>query len=340
MADHPKTVTASMLYNLVQCPRRFELDATGNFDERDKVSAFVQLLWDRGTSFEQEVIEKLSIPFTNLSALSDIEKEQATLEAMERGVGLIYAGRIRADDLVGEPDLLKRSGNGYLAGDIKSGAGEEGGNEFEEGRPKKHYAVQLSLYTDILERLGHSAGRTPFVWDIHGEEITYELDAPQSPRNRTTLWEFYQQTLAQARSILSRKEKSLPALASICKSCHWYTKCTKQIKSARDLTLLPELGRSRRDLLQVQIKTIDELAGCDLNQYLAGRKTVFSAHRAGHATKISGAGAAASATERAALSDATGSFSRYRTGNIFRYRNRSHARSLLSARIRRAPGAR
>ncbi len=37
-----------------------------------------------------------------------------------------------------------------------------------DGRPKKRYAVQLSLYTDILQRLGHTTSHQAFVWDIHG----------------------------------------------------------------------------------------------------------------------------------------------------------------------------
>ena len=40
-----------------------------------------------------------------------------------RGDTLIYGGRIRAGGLLGEPDLLRRKHDGYVAGDIKSGAG-------------------------------------------------------------------------------------------------------------------------------------------------------------------------------------------------------------------------
>ena len=67
---------------------------------------------------------------------------------------LIYGGRIKIDDLLGEPDILRRNNDGYIAGDIKSGSGKEGGDEETDGKPKKHYAVQLALYTDILERTG------------------------------------------------------------------------------------------------------------------------------------------------------------------------------------------
>jgi len=73
---------------------------------------------------------------------------------------------------------LRRHGNGYMAGDIKSGTGVEGASEDTNGKLKRHYAVQLALYTDILEKLGLSVGRTAFVWDVHGDEVLYESDCP------------------------------------------------------------------------------------------------------------------------------------------------------------------
>jgi predicted RecB family nuclease len=93
-----KSITASMLYNYVQCPHRVNLDLFGDPSERDPVSAFVQLLWDKGNAFEREVIENLRLPFTDLKAYSTEEKESATSEAMARGDDLIYTqtrGRLR-----------------------------------------------------------------------------------------------------------------------------------------------------------------------------------------------------------------------------------------------------
>src|SRR4030042_1755003 len=119
-------ITASLLYNLVQCPRRVELDLFGDFNQRDPVSPFVELLWEKGIAFEKELIAGLAVPFTDLSAYEKEEKERLTKEAMARGEDLIYGGRIAADDLLGEPDLLRRQGRSYVAGDIKRGAGEEG----------------------------------------------------------------------------------------------------------------------------------------------------------------------------------------------------------------------
>ena len=146
-------ITAAILYDLVQCPHRVTMDLFTDPALRDKVSPFVQLLWEKGSLFEKEVIGDLSLPFLDLSRYAGEEKEQQTLAAMDHGEPLIYSARIRASDLLGDPDLLRHENGGYVAGDIKSGAGEEGGSDDEDGKPKIHYAVQLGLYTDDLTGL-------------------------------------------------------------------------------------------------------------------------------------------------------------------------------------------
>jgi predicted RecB family nuclease len=269
------SITASMLYDLVQCPHRVTMDLFEDFAKRDPVNPFVQLLWEKGNAFEKEVIEGLQVPFVNLRPFSEKEREQLTREAMVHGDTLIYGGRIRADDLLGDPDLLRRKQGGYVSGDIKSGAGVEGANDDTDGKPKKHYAVQLALYTDILERMGFSGGRTPFIWDVHGEEVIYDLDAPQGVRNPQTLWELYQSSLVAAKNIVEESEKTLPAYAGICKLCHWYTSCTTRLKELNDLTLIYELGRAKRDVMVPRIADIKHLAKADLDRLSDGKKTVF-----------------------------------------------------------------
>ncbi len=271
----PIPITASMLYDLVHCPHRVFLDLFGDESEKAPTSKFVELLWERGTAYEREVIEGLKEPFTDLRVAPTKERERLTEEAMKRGDELIYGGRIASGELLGEPDLLRKSGNGYLAGDIKSGSGEEGGSDIEEGRPKTHYAVQLALYTEILERKHVSAGRTPFVWDIHGREVPYALDTPPGPRTRNTLWEIYEEARGEAQSIIDGTLFTQPALASICKLCHWHTRCFRQLKDEDDLTLIPELGRSVREKLSPRLSTVRDLASADLGTLIMGERTVF-----------------------------------------------------------------
>ena len=46
-------ITASVLYDIVECPPRPTMDLLGNPAERDAVSLFVQLLWGYGTRFDR-----------------------------------------------------------------------------------------------------------------------------------------------------------------------------------------------------------------------------------------------------------------------------------------------
>ena len=51
-----KLITASMLYNHLACPHRVAMDAFGDWNRRDKVSPFVEMLWARGNKYEATVI--------------------------------------------------------------------------------------------------------------------------------------------------------------------------------------------------------------------------------------------------------------------------------------------
>jgi predicted RecB family nuclease len=273
----PPPITASMLYDLVACSHRVAMDLFADPAERDKVSPFVQLLWERGALYEEQVVADIGGPFVDLSMFTGVDKERRTLEAMDRGEPLIYGGRISVDDLLGEPDLLRKEGAGYIAGDIKSGAGEEGAGGEGGGKPKKHYAVQLALYTDILERLGRSAGRRAFIWDIRGEEVTYDFMVMHGTKNPYRLWDIYQECLGEARDIACRIAVTMPAYSSgTCKNCVWYTACIKSLEATNDLTLIPELGRSKRDVMIRQIASIRDLATITTADFISGGKTAFA----------------------------------------------------------------
>jgi predicted RecB family nuclease len=266
------TVTASTLYDRAECPQRVALDAFGNLADRDETNPFTRLLWERGTLFERETLAKLSHSFLDLSSAGEADRERLTRDAMARGEPLIYGGRICVGDLLGMPDLLRKEHGGYVPGDIKSGRGKEGGDDDRDGKPKRHYAVQLALYVDILERLDVSAGRRAFVLDVQGEEVVYDF----STLAAQDLWDDYEATLVEARSILARRLVPLPAYGSVCKLCHWRTFCITQLAAADDLTLIPFLRRTDRDIMRDQIPTIASLAASNPEDFIRRKKTVFA----------------------------------------------------------------
>ena len=261
-----------MLYNLSSCEHRLYLDTFGNLATRAEPNAFIQLLWEKGSLFEKEVISALDVPYVDLSIYHGDEKESQTLKAIAQGTPLIYSGRLSVENLLGEPDLLRKEPTGYIAGDIKSGSGEEG--DADSGKLKKSYAVQLGLYTDILERLNISSGRWGFIWDIHGKEVRYDFSQAQSSRTPQTWWELYQTFYQRARDILAQNHHTKAAYSSgICKLCHWYQPCLLDLQRNYDLTLLPELGRTKRDALHAHFSTIQEFAAADITTLILGKKT-------------------------------------------------------------------
>jgi len=163
-----------------------------------------------------------------------------------------------------------------VAGDIKSGADIEGEDDESEGKLKRHYAVQLALYTDILGQMGFSSpGHFPFIWDIHGQEIAYDLETPISKRNGRSLWNFYEECLDSVMGIKRRAQEPLAALCAVCKLCHWRSHCRAQLKGDDDLTLIPELGRAKRDVMYPYLKTVHDLAQSDSTGIVQGKRTIF-----------------------------------------------------------------
>ena len=268
-------ITAAQLYDHVSCPRRVDLDAHRPKTERAELSPFVRMLWRRGATHEAAVLASLPAGAVCLTGLPGYERERLTLEAMMAGANLIVGGRISANDLLGDPDLLVRQGGSYIAADIKSGRADDGGDEEGEGRPKAAYAVQVALYADVLSRLGHGVGRLAEIWDVRGQRVLYELESARGPRTPSSWWDLYVETRDAVRAILADPGSTRGALASTCGLCHWRAVCTAELEAADDLTLIPVLGRAARDAMSVEISGVADLASIDPEAFIEGRRTAF-----------------------------------------------------------------
>jgi uncharacterized protein len=264
-------ITASLLYDLVSCEHRPWMDLHADPALRDPVSPFMEMLWRRGRAYEQAVTADGELEALDLSVVPREERAAHTLEAMRAGMPLIYAGRLEVDDLCGEPDLLRLTMPGrYVPGDIKSGSADEGPSDGDR-KPKKAYAVQLALYVDALERLGFGAGRHGFIWDVRGREVTYDLTAPKGVRTPSSLWDDYRAALDVARATIAGEQRTEPAYTGECKMCVWRTACLRTLEERRDLTLIPELGRSIRETLQMHVPTMTALATSQPERFIDGK---------------------------------------------------------------------
>ncbi|MBT3349541.1 TM0106 family RecB-like putative nuclease [bacterium] len=269
-------ITASTLYDYIQCPHKVWRDKYGPKDEKiEETNPFVELLWNKGVQHEEKVIRKLG-DFLDLSDGTLEERFEKTLAAMKSGMNLIYQGVIKADNLLGIPDLLRKVSEGnYIPVDIKSGMATEGGDDFEEeGKLKKHYAVQLCLYFEILNRLGFSQQKIGKVIDVHENEVLYEFDIPMGKRTPQSYWEFYEEIKQKSSLLIQNKDKNKPAMAGACKLCPWYNSCKKWCENTQDLTKVFYLGRSVRDKINddLGIDKVEELLDLDVEEIIQKKK--------------------------------------------------------------------
>lgn len=270
-------ITASKLYNFIQCEHKIWRDAYGPQDEKSKeTNPFVQMLWDKGVSHEENIVVGLG-EVLNLKDGTEEERIAKTLEAMNSGVPLIYQGVIRSGDLLGIPDLLQSNGDGtYLPVDIKSGMGVESVDEEngDDGKYKKHYAVQLALYAEVLIANGFAHKHQGMIIDIDSEKVIYELDQQIGPRNPITWWQYYQEIKLMATSLLNNVNQNKPAYSGKCKLCPWYDSCKKWITRNNDPTMIFYVGRVNRDVLfkDLEIERYEELIGLDVEKLMDRKK--------------------------------------------------------------------
>lgn len=272
-----KYITASKLYDYMKCPHRVWRDIYGPQEEKIReINPFIQMLWDRGSQYEKEVIAGLG-GFKDISTGSFENRFKNTIEAMKNGEPLIYQGVLIADEIMGIPDLLRKLRNGqYVPVDIKSGMGMEGADEDEgeEGSLKKHYAVQIALYADALKRLKYNGELNGIILDIRGKEVVYDLNGSIGARTSGTYWELYEKTKTATSLLINNEYKNNPALAGTCKLCPWYDSCKKWVKEQDDPTGLFYVGRGKRDVLSedLGIKRIEDILSVDVAEVLEKKK--------------------------------------------------------------------
>lgn len=269
-------ITAKLLYDYIQCPHKVWRDLYGPQEEKIvEANPFIELLWQKGLQHEEEIIRKIG-EYVDVSKGSYEERIFKTISEMKKGSSLIYQGILQYQELLGIPDLLRKVSNGiYMPIDIKSGAGLEGmGEEEDEGKPKKHYAVQLCLYNEILKKLKFTEGNKGLIIDINYNEVDYFLDSPQSERNKSTWLDVYEEIKQKVKLLLENTKQNKPALGGICKLCPWYYSCKNWCENCKDLTNIFYLGREKRDTISrdLSIDRVDQMCLCNVEKALEQKK--------------------------------------------------------------------
>lgn len=258
-------VTGTMLRDLVQCERRFELDLRGPVERRDQVSEFVAMLWEGGSAYEAEIVAGLQGRVVDLREVPAAEREAVTLAAMAERPDWIVGGRLRVGDRLGVPDLLRFEAGQWRAGDVKSGAAVD-----DAGRPRAEYRAQVGHYASIVADMGLGCRDLAFVIGREGTPTWYDLEQPIRRSDESINGEV-DRLVDRARAVRDGNDFTRPALSSACSLCHWRSVCRADLEASDDLTLVAGLGRALRSVVEPVAPTVTALAGVDVAGLDAGR---------------------------------------------------------------------
>jgi len=274
-------VTAQDFYDFHKCPHRVFLNRSGNPKEKLPLSEFLNLLFERALVHEQEVIKDL--PHVTPEGKTLEEQAASTIKLMEAGAERIFQGVLLFSEDSGKPDLLERvAGKSkfgdyfYKPVDIKSGSGFE---DEEKGKLREDYGLQLFHYGALLARIQATFPPDGEILNKRKERVIYRLD------------EFavlYAATLPEVRALATGAKSDEPALCSDCKFCQWWGHCEKVLVAANDVSLLPDVGRSKKlGLNAAGVKAIPDIPRFDFAAVKIkgiGPKTVDSITRSAEVT--------------------------------------------------------
>jgi predicted RecB family nuclease len=271
-------ITPSLLYDYYNCPHKVWRDKYGpKQEEIQEDNPFVKLLWERGVQHEKEIIQNFKYDYLDLSEGSIDDRIEKTTKALREKNRFIYQGIIQTQNLFGIPDLLELEEDGnYVPVDIKSGAGFEDSDESgdEENKQKKHYAIQLCLYIEILETLGISKKRKGFIIDKDGNKVEYNLNSQMGVRIPMSYWGLYDQIKNIVIELVTNQKQNEPAMSSLCKLCPWHNSCRNWCIENDDVTQIFYVGRKVRDTLKrdVGITTISDLIKVNASDLIIQKK--------------------------------------------------------------------
>lgn len=254
-----RSVTGTMLRDLVVCERRAWHDVQSPAGFRDEVGAFVEMLWSEGTRHETEALARLPGRVVDLRHEPPAGLRRATIRAlMDPLSDHVLGAEIFHGDLLGRPDVISRVDGRWVAGDAKSGT-----PFMPDGvRVRPEYGVQIGLYARILDAASLGEGGRAFVIGPNLERVMFELDAS---RGGSSILSMVSRLVEQARAVLAGTAVTRGEAAARCGLCHWRSVCRRELAEADDLTLVAELGRKLRNVVEHVAPTRSALASLDVD---------------------------------------------------------------------------
>lgn len=270
-------VTAQDFYDYDKCPHRVHLNRFGDPKEKLPQSDFLNLLFERALLHEQDLVKDLLSETPTGESLE--ERAGSTIELMRAGADRIYQGVLLEDASSGIPDLLeKMSGKSkfgdyfYKPVDIKSGSGYE---DEEKGTLRADYGMQLYHYGSLLERIQGTFPPDGEILNRRRQRVPYPLDEFKGS---------YLENLPEVQALVTGTKSDEPARCGDCGQCQWWGHCEKVLVAANDVTLLPDIGRSKKIVLNgAGVRSVQDIPKFDFSAIKLkgiGQKTIDTLTRA------------------------------------------------------------
>lgn len=243
-----------------ECAHLTRLDlgvATGEWAAPDEVvSAELQLVFDRGLEHERKYLESLRAEgksIVEIDTVFDAEgrrrAEAQTVEAMRRGVDVIYQGTFFDGAWGGQADFLLRV-------DKPSPVFGDWSYEIADTKlARKLKVAALLQMAAYAERLTVLQGVAPeFIHVVTG-------DGESRPWRLIDVAAYARRARARLESFVAAPPATAPAPIGYCEQCRWATRCTAELRRADDLGLVAQMRGDQRDALRaVGIATLADLA--------------------------------------------------------------------------------
>ena len=258
-------LAATDFYKYLKCPHWPYWDIHGDPKDKGEVPPMLQKLREDGVIHEKAIVEKLGA-FEEMASEGDPEAlAAATLEAMRRGVPLIYQGTLTHHDWIGRPDLLRRVETpsrlgawSYEAVDIKASRAMSEAQSY-----------QLVFYALLLKEVQGLKPDVLRIINVDGDELAMPIDEAERG-----FFEVLERLLA-----IRAGEKPAPCFMSSCKDSPWFALCKKEAEDGDDISLIYKIYRNEaKRLREAGYGTLAKLAGADLAALQADVKGV-TAHR-------------------------------------------------------------
>lgn len=252
-------VTAQDFYDHDKCPHRVYLNRFGDPKEKLPQSEFLNLLFENALTHEWEVVKGLDYETPTGESLG--ERAGATLALMGRGVERIYQGVLLQPTESGIPDLLeKMAGQSkfgdyfYMPVDIKAGSGYE---DQDKGTLRSDYGMQLYHYGLLLQAVQGTFPPDAEILNRHKQRVPYSLSQFKAT---------YDEVFPEVQALVVGTKSDEPALRGECSKCKWWGHCEKALIATDDVTLLADVGRSKKVALNaVGIRTIRDISTFDFS---------------------------------------------------------------------------